>query len=139
MVEGLHGHNYYIEVELSGKPNRENMIYDFISLDKLLKKLISEWDHCTLLPRHNKKMTFMEKGSNIDIEYNDRFYSIPRHEVKFLECNNITTETLAQLLAKRLESYLNQEEKVDNITELTVVIWETPIYSASHTIHLKDH
>ena len=138
LVEGIHGHNYYVEVELYGKLDKENMLFNFCSLDEILKKLISEWDHYTLLPRRNNNIKLTEKGPNIEISYGDRFYSLPREEVKILDCNNITTEILGNLLAQKIQSFLSQEEKSDNITKIKTVIWETPQYAASHTIHLQD-
>jgi 6-pyruvoyl-tetrahydropterin synthase len=138
LVEGIHGHNYYVEVELYGKLDKENMLFNFCSLDEILKNLISEWDHYTLLPRHNNNIQLTEKGANIEISYGDRFYSLPRQEVKILDCKNITTEILGNLLAQKIQSFLSQEEKSDNITKIKAVIWETPQYAASHTIHLQD-
>ena len=138
-IEGLHGHNYYFEVELYGKLSSDDLVYDFISLDKSLKEFTSEWDHLTLLPRHNKRMKLKENGANVDIQYGDRFYSIPQCEVKFLECKNVTTEILTRILAKKIVILLGHEGKNDNLTKVKVVIWETPLYSASHTIHLEDH
>jgi 6-pyruvoyltetrahydropterin/6-carboxytetrahydropterin synthase len=136
LIEGLHGHNYYVEIELFGKVNSNGIVFDFLSLDKIIKGFILEWDHCTLLPRLNRHLEYNKNGDNTEIKYSDRFYSIPINEIKFLECMNITTETLAKLFAEKIMMFLKQEGKTEDIKIIKVIIWETPIFSASHTIHL---
>ena len=136
LVEGLHGHNYYAEIEIFGRLNSNGIIFDYLSLDDSIKAFTLKWDHYTLLPRLNEGITYKKNGDNIDIRYGDRFYSIPSDEIRFLDCSNITTEILTRLLAQTIKEFLEQEGKIDDIKVLKVVIWETPTYSASHTIHL---
>ena len=136
LVESLHGHNYYLEIELFGKLNSNGMIFNYLSLDKSIKAIILEWDHYTLLPRLNKQIKYEEKGDNIEIRYGDRFYSIPTNEIRFLECQSVTTEVLNELFLQRIKVFLNQKSKPDNIKMVKVTIWETPMYAASRTICL---
>jgi 6-pyruvoyltetrahydropterin/6-carboxytetrahydropterin synthase len=136
LIEGLHGHNYYVEIEFFGKVNSNGIVFDFLSLDKTVKSFVLEWDHYTLLPRRNKHSKYNKNGDNTEIKYGDRFYSIPTNEIKFLECGNITTETLARLFAEKIRVFLEQDGKTGDIQIIKIVIWETPTYSASHTICL---
>ena len=136
LVESLHGHNYYVEIELFGKLDSNGIVFDYINLDKSIKAITLEWDHYTLLPRLNKLMKFEENGDNIEIRYGDRFYSIPIDEIRFLECQSITTETLTEVFVQKIKVFLDQKDKTGNIKMVKVTIWETPTYSASHTIHL---
>ncbi len=76
-MEGIHGHNYYVELEVFGKIGKDDLIYDFIYLEEILEKITSEWDHFLLLPKHNEVIIYEEKGDNLEIKYHDRFYSIP--------------------------------------------------------------
>lgn len=44
--ERLHGHTYKLVVKLKGKPDHEDMVYDFVDLKRLVKKeVIEEFDH----------------------------------------------------------------------------------------------
>ena len=42
--ERLHGHTYKLVVKLEGQPDKEDMIYDFTQLKKLVKEEILEQD-----------------------------------------------------------------------------------------------
>ena len=132
----MHGHNYYVEIELLGKLNSNGIVFDFLSLDKFVKDFTLEWDHYTLLPCLNKRIQYNKNGDNTEIKYGNRFYSIPSNEIRFLECDSITSEILAKLCAEKITTFLKREGKVTNIKMIRVVIWETPTFSASYTIHL---
>lgn len=44
--ERLHGHTYHMSVTLSGQPDHEGMIYDFVYLKKKVNELVlSKLDH----------------------------------------------------------------------------------------------
>ncbi|MFX0122861.1 MAG: 6-pyruvoyl tetrahydropterin synthase family protein [Candidatus Hodarchaeota archaeon] len=131
--EGLHGHNYQVEIEIEGNVDATGVIIDFIFLENLLFKVLSHWDHYILLPLKNKNMRIRENEDNIEIEYGSRFYSIPKTEIKFLDCINVTTETLAQLLGEKMQDLLMQESFWSRIRTVKLTIWETPFYRASYT------
>ena len=132
--EGLHGHNYLVEIEIEGNVNTEGLLIDFIFLEKLLSQALSNWDHYVLLPSKNNQMKFSENEDNIEIKYGNRFYSLPKTEIKFLSCTNVTTEILAQLLGEKLRNRLHQEEFWKRIQAIKITIWETSVYRASYTI-----
>ena len=132
--EGLHGHNYLVEIEIEGNVDNEGLIIDFIFLEKLLSQALSNWDHFVLLPMNNEKMKISEKKNNIEFEYGNRFYSIPKTEIKFLNCTNVTTEVLAKLLGEKMRSLLIQEKVGGRIQSIKTTIWETAKYHASYTI-----
>ncbi|UCG03527.1 MAG: 6-carboxytetrahydropterin synthase [Candidatus Heimdallarchaeota archaeon] len=132
--EGLHGHNYQVEIEIEGNLGTDNVIIDFIFLENLLSQTLSNWDHFVLLPSNNKNMKIRENKNNIEIKYGRRFYSIPRTEVKFLECSNVTTEALAQLLGEKMRSFLKKESFWKRIQTIKITIWETSVYRASYSV-----
>lgn len=136
--EGLHGHNYQVELEIEGTTENDNVLIDFIFLEDLLHQALSTWDHYVLLPSKNKRIKIRENKDNIDFEYGSRFYSIPKTEIIFLDCRNVTTETLAQLLAEKLTGLLKQESFWKRIQSIRVTIWETSAYRASYRIKTKS-
>ncbi|MFW9778977.1 MAG: 6-pyruvoyl tetrahydropterin synthase family protein [Candidatus Heimdallarchaeota archaeon] len=139
-VEGLHGHNYRVEVEITGNVSAEGILIDFIFLDELIKQLLSEWDHYTLFPLHNPRISVLtsELDHNLQIRYADRIYSIPKAEVKLLPCRNVTTETLSRLLNEKLAETLQSHPSWEQIYSITVTIWETQYYKASYTFTRDD-
>ncbi|MFW9906193.1 MAG: 6-pyruvoyl tetrahydropterin synthase family protein [Candidatus Thorarchaeota archaeon] len=132
--EGLHGHNYLVEIEIEGNMDTDDFLIDFIFLEELLSQALSNWDHYVLLPSKNNKMKIREVEDKIEIKYGNRFYSLPKAEIKFLSCTNVTTEVLAQLLGEKLRALLYQEEFWKRIHTIKITIWETSIYRASYTI-----
>jgi len=137
--EGIHGHSYNISIEIYGDPDDSGMIIDFILLENILKESITEWDHYVLMPKDNPKVTIIENGSNFDIQYGDRFYSIPQSDIILFEGINITTENLAKFLAKKIQFILEKVKPSIKFSKLKVEVWETPIYCASYTIHHKPN
>lgn len=132
--EGLHGHNYQVELEIEGTTDDDNVLIDFIFLENLLHQALSTWDHYILLPSQNKRIKIRENEDNIEFEYGSRFYSIPKTEIIFLDCKNVTTETLAQLLTEKMSDLLKEESFWKRIQSIKVTIWETSTYRASYRI-----
>ncbi|MHA1386595.1 MAG: 6-pyruvoyl trahydropterin synthase family protein, partial [Candidatus Helarchaeota archaeon] len=58
----IHGHNYYVQIEISGKLDEKSMIIDFIEVKKLILKTIEHLDHKLLLPTRNPAIQFEENG-----------------------------------------------------------------------------
>lgn len=132
--EGLHGHNYQVGIEIEGKPDSDEIIIDFVYLDKMLNNLLSEWDHYVLLPSNNPNMEINIRENNLDIEYGIRFYSIPNEEVKVLDCTNVTTEALTRLLGEKVQNQLKKKEFWQRIERINITIWETSCYRATCSI-----
>ncbi len=132
--EGLHGHNYQVGIEIEGKPDSDDIIIDFLYLDKMLNNLLSEWDHYVLLPLNNPNMEVNVRENNLDIEYGIRFYSIPNDEVKVLDCTNVTTEALTRLLGEKVQNQLKETEFWQRIERINITIWETSCYRATCSI-----
>jgi len=132
--EGLHGHNYQVGIEIEGKPDSDDIIIDFLYLDKMLNNLLSEWDHYVLLPLNNPNMEINVRENNLDIEYGIRFYSIPNDEVKVLDCTNVTTEALTRLLGEKVQNQLKEKEFWQRIERINITIWETSCYRATCSI-----
>ena len=132
--EGLHGHNYQVGIEIEGKPDSDDIIIDFLYLDKMLNNLLSEWDHYVLFPSNNPNMEINVRENNLDIKYGIRFYSIPNDEVKVLDCTNVTTEALTRLLGEKVQNQLKEKEFWQRIERINITIWETSCYRATCSI-----
>lgn len=139
-VEGLHGHNYRVEVEVKGQLAPEGILIDFIFLEGLLQQLVMDWDHYVLFPADNPRVQIQttEMDSNLQIRYDDRIYSIPKAEVKILPCTNVTAETLAQLMGEKLAERLQNHPSWEQVQAITVHVWETQYYKASYTFTQND-
>ncbi len=100
--EALHGHNYRARVELEGGLDENWEVWDFVSLKKLMRRLVDEMDHRMLLPLQNPALTLSEEGDGIQVLYKDRRYLFPKRDVVLLPIPNTTAEMLATYLLGRV-------------------------------------
>ena len=109
----LHGHNWKIEITISGPIQDETgMLVDFT----LLKNIVDELDHKTLLPTlHNRVIV----NDNV-IEIRGTEYRFPRRDCMLIPFEHITAESISRYIATKLRLSFTFLE------EVTVRVWETP-------------
>jgi 6-pyruvoyl tetrahydropterin synthase/QueD family protein len=132
--EGLHGHNYIVEVKVKGSLDDDNIVIDFLELEQIVKKVALEMDHFVLLPTKNTKIRIKEKDMNLEIKYGNRYYSIPKNEVILVECSNVTTEILCQKFGEKIQEALKSRGYWSRIKKLNIIIWENPFYCACYEL-----
>ena len=108
--ETLHGHNYRARVELEGELGENGYVWDFVSLKRLMRRLVDELDHRMLLPLQNTALRLSEQGDGIEVLYKDARYVFPKRDVVLLPIQNTTAEMLARYLAGRVREELRREE-----------------------------
>jgi 6-pyruvoyltetrahydropterin/6-carboxytetrahydropterin synthase len=106
--ETLHGHNYRARVELEGGLDENWEVWDFVSLKKLMRRLVDEMDHRMLLPLQNPALKLSEEGDGIQVLYKDRRYVFPKQDVVLLPIPNTTAEMLATYLLGRVKEELKK-------------------------------
>ena len=136
-AEMLHGHNYQVRVdlfEMQESSDKKGYFIYFYDLKKIIKQLFDVWDEHVLLPEDHPDMKKKPSsdGKNYDINFRDRFYSLPMAEVIWLPVENTSVESLSCLFAKNL---LNELNKL-GVTKLSVSIEETLGQSASTTVSI---
>jgi len=104
--ETLHGHNYRARVELEGDLDANYYVWDFVSLKKLMRRLVDELDHRVLLPSKSTALRLKEDKDSIEALYKERRYVFPRSDVVLLPIPNTTAEMLARYLAGRVKEEL---------------------------------
>ncbi len=132
--EAIHGHDYKVGVELFGLLDDEEMIIDFVVLENILKEIVLEWDHYTLLPLSNPNLKLKDLSKNIEISYGERVYSLPKSDIKLLKCNNVTAEAFAKEIALKLTKTLYKKNFLQFIEKIKVTLWETSIYHVTYCI-----
>jgi 6-pyruvoyltetrahydropterin/6-carboxytetrahydropterin synthase len=106
--ETLHGHNYRARVELEGDLDENHYVWDFVSLKRLMRRLVDEMDHRMLLPLENPALTIRDEHGHIHVAYKDRQYVFPKQDVAFLPIPNTTAEMLARYLLGRVREELKK-------------------------------
>ena len=107
--EPLHGHNYRVAVVLEGALDEESWyVVDFSELKRITRLLCDEIDHKVLLPLQNPKLDVREHDGSVTVAYEGKAkYVFPVEDCALLDIPNTTVEMLAQFLAGRVRSALN--------------------------------
>lgn len=110
-----HGHNYKAVVEVEGDIDRRTgMVVDFYVLDECIKHHIEAWDH-----------QFMKHVDDIR---------------KVDGAIQVAWEPTAERIAEALASLasIGLRKKCNNVTQVTVTVWETPKCSATVTHEVRQ-
>lgn len=112
--ESIHGHNYRVSVKGNAELLKDDMVFDFLNIKPLVKKVCDSLDHKFLLAKENPYTKITKRNSNnnsnIEIELNDgSFFSFPEKDVLLLPLANISAERLAMYIAKELDKLLIKE------------------------------
>lgn len=135
-AEMLHGHNYQVKVDLVCRQNDEDQTrgyaIDFHVLKKLIKDMCDTWDEHVLLPQKHQDMKYKTSadGQNYEINFRDRFYSLPIKETIWLPITNTSVENLSALMAQEL---LKKTVSM-GVLQVQVTVEETRGQSASTTL-----
>lgn len=133
-AERLHGHNYYVEVQIKTISKDDlNIGYgiDFGTLKSLIKKRLDLWDERVLLPALHGDMIFKTVDNTIEVIFRERRYAFPKDEVLLLPVVNTSVEQLSQLIGEGLWSDFRG---IHSIEALKVRVEETRGQSAESSI-----
>ena len=110
----LHGHTYVISCTIYGTPDpNTQMIIDFNTLKKILRKLLEPLDHHILIPDQHSSVT--KKNHHIIINNNDKTYTIPEQDCILLPIISTTAEHLARYLLHQLIKQLSDPHNIQKI------------------------
>jgi 6-pyruvoyltetrahydropterin/6-carboxytetrahydropterin synthase len=135
--EGLHGHNYRARVTVEGALDEESwLVFDFVVLKGIMRRLCEEIDHKVLLPLHNPKLQVAETVESVTVAYEGTpRYVFPRADCALLPVPNTTVEMLAELLTCRLRQQL-EARGARGLTAIEMEIEENFGQSAVYRVRL---
>ena len=99
----LHGHNYYVSVEISDNLDGNYFVVDFMELTKTLKEIVKPLDHYILIPLEAKDFSIKKDGESVEITTSTRRYVFPLSDVCFLPLPATTSELLAKYIHDKLK------------------------------------
>lgn len=113
-----HGHNYRLEVEVSGEVGEESgMVLDFAQLDDLMEPLIADnFDHKFLMNDTDER----HHGGNLHPDFD-----VTTHPFE------PTAENLAVRVWLQIEDFQRSAHAFEGVTLERVTIWETDRASAT--------
>lgn len=98
-AELLHGHNYLVQVELSGDELRDcGLLFDLAAAKMAIRAACAELDERTLIPTSSDRVAVGQEGEHLDVRLDGRSYRFPVDDVVLLPLENISIELLATYL-----------------------------------------
>ncbi len=99
----LHGHNYYVSVEVNHELDDNYFVVDFTDLKEKLQSIIKPMDHYVLIPTDSKELEIKEEKNSIEVIASKKRYVFPREDVFFLPLAATTSELLAKYIHDKLK------------------------------------
>lgn len=136
--EPLHGHNYRVQVQGEAPKLTHDLVFDFLDIKPIVRKICDHLDHKVLLPKDNPYLQYFSNNQNIEIKApDDAFFSIPLTDVILLPITNTSAERLAIYLCEQIREKVWEEYKF-RFTNLDVEVEETPGQSAIYRFKEMD-
>ena len=133
-AERLHGHNYQVELRAAGPLGRLGILVDFGALKRALATVIRPLDERTLIPQRAAGLRIQRRRGEVEVRMRGRRYLFPRADVVLLPLENTTAELLARYLGKRLLTVLRRRRLGANLSELEIIVNESPGQGASYSV-----
>ncbi|MEE2643260.1 MAG: 6-pyruvoyl tetrahydropterin synthase family protein [Planctomycetota bacterium] len=102
ICERLHGHNYGVRCRIESPLDENRYVYDFIAIRDSLKAICQELDHHMLLPDSHPAIHVIQKGSEIEVTFEERRWVFPEGDCRILPLANTTVELLARYVGLEL-------------------------------------
>lgn len=98
----LHGHSYIVRLRLEGDIGKDGMIMDFVVLKKVLKAMVEEMDHKTLVPTASDEVRVTADDESVEVLSCGKRYVFPRSDVTLLDIPTTTAEEMSRMMTLRL-------------------------------------
>ena len=136
--EPLHGHNYGVRVEAAGRLTADSLVLDFITLKEVVRGVCKQLDHRVLIAAESPHLRVAQREDGAwEVEFDAaNRYLLPARAVAALPIDNVTTERLAELLARRIAGALRVRRLDATLDRLTVGVEETEMQTAFFTLDL---
>ncbi len=115
----LHGHNYYVSVEISDKLDNNYFVVDFMELSKNLQSIIEPMDHYILIPTKSEDIKIKEEMDSIEVITLTlkKRYVFPKSDVCFLPLPGTTSELLAKYIHDKLKEIYSGKKIIVKVGE----------------------
>lgn len=101
--ENLHGHNYTLEIKLTGSLNEDGMVYDFREAKSKALGICKTMDHKVLLPGESDTIKVMKSDEFIEVFVGEKRYVFPDEDCLIIPTKATTAELLAQYIHEHLD------------------------------------
>ncbi|MFX1302094.1 MAG: 6-pyruvoyl tetrahydropterin synthase family protein [Promethearchaeota archaeon] len=113
----LHGHNYYVSVEVSNDLDNNHFVVDFTDLKNKLMSIIKPMDHYVLIPTKSDELEIREEKDSIEVIASNKRYVFPREDVFFIPLPATTSELLAKYIHNKLKEMYKDKKILVRVGE----------------------
>jgi 6-pyruvoyltetrahydropterin/6-carboxytetrahydropterin synthase len=115
--EKMHGHNYYVEAEITAAVDEAGITFDYRLMKNKLLDICAQLNTYFLLPMHSPYLAISESGDYIEAIFDGKKLFFLKEDVKLLPIRNITLEELSDWFAQEIMSDKTfiQEHKISKI------------------------
>ena len=131
-MEGQHGHNYRLSIEIRGPLDEDCLVIDFRVVKKILKSIKAALNHRTLVPSRHPRLSLESGEKSTRIRFADEQLELPTRDVVLLDVENVTSEMLAFHIFESIRDRLPAAD-VERLDTLSVEVIESPGQSASYS------
>ena len=132
--EPLHGHNYRVQVKGNAPELSDDMVFDFLNIKPIVRKICESLDHKLLIPKLNGNITIEDREKNyVFITKDESMFSIPKSDVLLLPIENTSAERIAAYIASELSLEMKKQYNFE-FNELEIEVEETPGQCAVFTL-----
>lgn len=93
--ERLHGHNWRIAVEITGRIDGNGLLFDYAIYKKILKDLCHQYDEYTLIAEQSPHLTIESDDQYHYITHNNITQPLLKTDTILLPVKNVTIESLS--------------------------------------------
>lgn len=122
ICERLHGHNWRLAVEVTGPPDENSYVFDFIALRDAAQKVVGVLDHRVLLPTEHPTIHVASGPKEVTATFEERRWIFPADECMLLPIRNTTAELIAGWIGEQLITTLDL--KSSPLTSISVDVEE---------------
>ena len=101
--EQLHGHNYTVDVFITGPLNEDGMVIDFREAKDKVIRICKTLDHKVMLPGDSKTINVKLEEGFIEVTVAEKRYVFPSEDCIILP----TQATTAELLSKYINDHID--------------------------------
>jgi 6-pyruvoyltetrahydropterin/6-carboxytetrahydropterin synthase len=110
--EKLHGHNYTVEIIITGPLNEDGMVVDFSEVKEMAVKICKTLDHKVMLPVSSNTISVANEEGFIEVSVGEKRYVFPEQDCVVLEIEATTAELLARYIHGHIKSSSDYQVKV---------------------------
>ena len=132
--EPLHVHNYRVQVKGNAPHLDDDMVFDFLNIKPIVRKICDSLDHRLLIPKNHPQIVIEDRENNYNIVTPDKsVFSIPKSDVLLMPIENTSAERIAAYLAEEIRNEVLAQYKFE-FDELEIEVEETPGQAAVYTL-----